>query len=65
MMAGNSITFKEAVEILKENGFHLHRASRHYIYVKDDKVVSLANTKYINKGRLMQKIKKAGELNNG
>lgn len=34
MMAGNSITFKEAQEILKENGFHLHRASRHYIYVK-------------------------------
>ena len=64
-MAGNSITLKEAQEILKENGFHLHRASMHYIYVKDDKVVSLANTKYINKGRLMQKIKKAGELNNG
>ena len=64
-MAGNSITFKEAVQILKENGFHLHRDSMHYIYVKDDKVVSLPNRKYINKGRLMQKIKKAGELNNG
>lgn len=65
-MAGNSITIKEAMQILKEHGFYLHRASKHYIYVKDEKVVSLpASTKYINKGRLMQKIKKAGEINNG
>ena len=65
-MAGNSITIKEAMQILKENGFHLHRASDHYIYIKDEKVVSLpANTKYMNKRRLMQKIKKAGEINNG
>ena len=60
-MAGNSITIKEAMQILKENGFYLHRASNHYIYIKDEKVVSLpANAKYMNKRRLMQKIKNSG-----
>lgn len=58
MMAGNSITIKEAYNILKSEGFTLKRmANNHAIFVYDNRNLVIRSQRFMNKTTLLKKIK--------
>ena len=57
-MAGNSITVKEAYDILKAEGFVLKRmANNHAIFVYDNRNLVIRSQRFMNKSTLLKKIK--------
>lgn len=58
MTAGNSITIKEAYDILKAEGFTLKRmANNHAIFVYDNRNLVIRSQRFMNKSTLLKKIK--------
>lgn len=58
-MAGNSITTKEAYNILKAEGFTLKRMAKnnHAIFVYDNRNLVIRSQRFMNKSTLLKKIK--------
>lgn len=57
-MSGNSITTKEAYNILKSEGFTLKRMSNnHAIFVYDNRNLVIRSQRFMNKSTLLKKIK--------
>ena len=62
-MSGNSITTKEAYNILKAEGFTLKRmANNRAIFVYDNRNLVIRSQRFMNKSTLLKKIKAVKDI---